>query len=150
MSIFKGFCYLVVKSKVLVRLIQYFKAQLRIDCSICGQNIRFLSITNRKWWIKKLSAFLLGHPVCYWPGSTKLSRNEVCKIGRGPKAKHEGPSQILQTEFPDNFARLSPVIFFLHPGVCFKYGTSRAGNLSSEFNWPERCYLIGRAKAPEQ
>ena len=42
-------------------------------------------------------------------GPTKLSGNEVCKIGVGPSAKHEDRSQILQTEFPDNFVRLRSV-----------------------------------------
>ena len=35
-------------------------------------------------------------------GPMKLSRNEVCKIGGDPGAKHEGRSQILKTEFPNN------------------------------------------------
>ena len=39
---------------------------------------------------------------------------------------------------------------FLHAGVYLKYSTSRAGNLSPEISQPECCYLIGRAKAPEQ
>ena len=47
-------------------------------------------------------------------GPTKLFGNEVCKIGGGPSAKHEDRSQILQTEFPNDFVRLRSVRFFLH------------------------------------
>ena len=47
-------------------------------------------------------------------GPTKLFGNEVCKIGGGPSAKHEDRSQILQTEFPNNFVRLRSVRDFLH------------------------------------
>ena len=57
MPIFKGFCYFLVKSKVFIRLIRNFYIQLGIECSICRQNIKFLSITHRKWWAKTLGAF---------------------------------------------------------------------------------------------
>ena len=50
-------------------------------------------------------------------GPTKLSGNEVCKIGVRPSAKHEDRSQILQTEFPGNFVRLRSVRLFLHAGA---------------------------------
>ena len=56
------------------------------------------------------------HEYILLTGSTKLSGNEVCKIGVGPSAKHEDRSQILQTEFPDNFVRLRSARFFLHAG----------------------------------
>ena len=77
MPIFKEFCYFIEKSKVIISSMRNSYVLLRNECSIYGQNIRFLPITNRKRWAKKLGAFLLVHPVygkyCAVEGNEYLS-----------------------------------------------------------------------------
>ena len=76
MPIFKEFCYLIDKSKVQSRSVRNYYVLLRIECSIFGQNIRFLPINNRKRWAKKLGAFLLGHPVYIPPALRRTLKGE--------------------------------------------------------------------------